>query len=59
MKLLDLELDEVESAQLMRFCSVNNVSVEEAAALLISQKLDEWADSVVDEIQSSGDQARH
>ncbi len=59
MKLLDLELDEVESAQLMRFCSVNNVSVEEAAALLISQKLDEWADSVVDEIQLSGDQARH
>jgi hypothetical protein len=58
MILLDLELDEVESHQLERFCSVNNVSAEQAAALLIKQRLDEWADSIVNDIQSDVD-VRH
>lgn len=49
MQKLDIDLDDVESAQLQRFCSVNKVSVEQAVALLIRQKLDEWADSIVAE----------
>ncbi|MBE0436956.1 MAG: hypothetical protein IBX56_14265, partial [Methylomicrobium sp.] len=52
MKFLDIELDDVESVQLQRFCSVNNVSEEEAAALLIRQQLNEWVDSIIDEVQS-------
>ncbi len=50
MNLLDLldGLDEIESAKLGMFASVNNVSHEEAAAMLIRQRLDEWADSIID-----------
>lgn len=44
---LDIDLDEVELAQLERFCSVNNCTKQEAAQMLVQRKLQEWVDSLV------------
>lgn len=47
MKIMELDLDEVEAARLLRFANVNNCTIAEAAAQLIAQRLNEWADAVV------------
>lgn len=57
---LDLEeLDEIEFAQLIQFAGVNKLSVEDAAKLLIEQRLHELVNSVGDDVQPPGAGLRH
>ena len=55
MKLLDLAaLDEIETARIEQYARLNNVSVEQAAELLIKQSLNEWVDSIVVDEETKG-----
>ena len=47
-KAIDVELDAVELERLEKFASINNLSKEDAIHLLIGQKLQQWANEIVD-----------
>lgn len=54
MQKIELELDDIELAQLHAFSRLNNVSLEKAAAILVSRKLAESVNRVFDEMLING-----
>lgn len=55
MKILDLDLDEIESAQLLRFAQAHGLSLSEAARRLLAARLTEWADAILEDAGKARD----
>lgn len=56
MPVMQIELDEVEIAQLQQFCTVNNVSAESAVQAIVHERLEELVYALVFEGVGDGKQ---
>jgi len=58
MQKIQIELDDVELAQLQAFSRLNNSTIEEAASMLIAKKLAEAVDKALDDVLAESDAPR-
>ncbi|MCK9622177.1 MAG: hypothetical protein M0R47_16775 [Methylobacter sp.] len=58
MQKIQIELDDVELAQLQAFSRLNNSTIEEAASMLIANKLAEAVDKALDDMLAESDAPR-